>query len=527
MPAPDSPIHRRLTGTRLGRYMVGPALGSGATATVYLARLDGPEGFERVLALKAIHEHLFDQREFLDQFLDEAKLAVRLSHPNVVHVYEFGRDGDQLFLALEYLHGQTLANVYQRLLRTKARLPCDVIAWLGARAAEGLQHAHMLTDDHGVSLGLVHRDVSPQNLFVTYDGQIKIIDFGIARAEGRLAQTAQGKIRGKFRYMAPEQLLGGDLDHRVDIFALGATLYEVSVNAALFDGKDLTDVLAQIVDAQIPDPRQRRDDMPGALASTILKALSADPGDRQASAADLARELDGFVATSGRSDQKEQLAHQMAELFPEELAAHNKALAEVRTVQAPVEGLASLRPTSDETEAPPSGQVTSRVRVRSMAWEWSVRIAIVLGAAAVLGIVLIATTDHPDPVNSPPAVAASVTLDIRVQPSVEAAVKIQGRVVEQRPTRAQVPRGTDPIDVEVLAQGYDRAVIKVIPDRDQFIVVPLVKAAPAPSAAPSAVPDVPVRLQPPAPTGSPHAPPTAKPPPSSTAGSGIEKQYPD
>src|SRR5260221_9703808 len=178
-----------LTGGALGRYLIGERLGSGGAASVYLALLRGPHNFERVLAIKVVHEHLTESEAFVSMFLDEAHLAVRLAHPGIVHSYELGRDGPYLFIALEYLAGQPLSPLLERASQRGASLPPGLVAWVGARAAEALAYAHELTDESGKRLGLVHRDVSPQNVFLTYEGRVLLIDFGIAQASGRLTHT--------------------------------------------------------------------------------------------------------------------------------------------------------------------------------------------------------------------------------------------------------------------------------------------------------------------------------------------------
>jgi serine/threonine-protein kinase len=347
---PDTELkwHRRLTGTRIGRYRLGVRLGIGGAASVYLGRLVGPHRFERLVALKLVHEHLMEQPAFVSMLLDEANLAARLSHPNIVHVYELGRDRDTLFLAMEYLTGQPLARLYSGLGDGGRRLPYDVLAWIGARAAEGLHHAHELCDDSGRRVGLVHRDVSPENLFVTYEGHVKLIDFGIARAVGRLTTTGFGTIKGKYRYMAPEQALGRDFDHRVDLFALGATLYEGALGRAVFLGKDDSDTLLKLLSGPAPDPRSLIPDFPDALATVILRTLAVEPAERYPTAAELAQDLDAFVAASGRVSQRQLLGGLMGELFGAERAAAGRAIAELRGIDGG-DGVSQ----DDPTIAPP------------------------------------------------------------------------------------------------------------------------------------------------------------------------------
>jgi eukaryotic-like serine/threonine-protein kinase len=465
---------KKSTGSRFGRYLVGPALGSGAAATVFLARLDGPHGFERLLALKVIHEHLMAQQEFVNLFLDEANLAVRLSHPNIVHMYELGLEQDRLYLALEYLHGQTLSSVIKRARERGVRVPCEVVAWIGARAADALHYAHELVDESGKSLGIVHRDVSPQNMFITYDGHVKLIDFGIARAAGRLATTGHGKIRGKFRYMAPEQATAEDFDHRVDLFALGATLYEVAVGSPVFEGTNETDVLQSVVELQVPDPVQKVAGFPPLLAQIMLKSLSGDPSKRQPSGAVLANELDSFVEGCGPCDPRARLSEIMDELFHAERVAQSQV----------IDGLRGGATDNDVSAAPTAERLHDDVdtlllgpslRPHFRGWQRAVALGLLGLVLAAGGMWLVRRAGSKSP-STVPQPASSVVLDVRCQPPVDATVRVGGQRIEQRPARTSLLRSATPVDVEVTAVGFDDAHLAVVPDRDQFIVVPLMRS---------------------------------------------------
>jgi serine/threonine-protein kinase len=482
-PRPGSGIselkwHSRLSGKRVGRYRLGARLGVGGAAAVYLARLAGPHNFERLAAVKIIHEHLAEEREFVSMFLDEANLAVRLSHPNIVHVYELGKDGDVLFIAMEFLHGQPLSHVYRALEHLGARLPWDVVAWIGARAAEGLHHAHELTDDNGRRLGLVHRDISPDNLFVTYDGHVKLIDFGIARALGRVTTTALGHIKGKYRYMAPEQALGRDFDHRVDVFALGATLFEAASGRAAFEGRDETEILAKVITGQLPDPAECLPGVPAKFIRAVLGALATEADARQPDAATLSKELDAIVASSGNVDQREQLAALMAGLFVEQREAEAKAISEMRARDT----------LADQDDAPrihlpratpPAPTVVPRRR-------WLLPASVALGVALVGGIAPFAVSTWLGGAAEarPPALAseAPVVFDVTTQPEAPATIRINGEVVRERPARRSLARSNQPIVVEVQADGFEPAKLSAVPDRDQFLIVPLMRRA-APQAA--------------------------------------------
>ena len=480
---PKFQTQRRLVGVRLGRYVLGPRLGAGGTASVHLARLAELGGCDQLVALKIIHEHLLDESDFVRMFIDEATLAVRMDHPNVVRVFELGREQDTLFLAMEYLHGQPLSSVIEKVARLGAPMPYDLVAWIGARVADGLHHAHELVDDAGNRLGLVHRDVSPQNVFVTYDGQVKLIDFGIARAAGRLARTTVGRIKGKFVYMAPEQVLGQPFDHRADLFALGSTLYETALGTRPFQGEDETDSLHRMLFEGVLDPRSVRPDFPPELACVLERAMATNPKDRYQTAAEIGRDLDAWLATIAHAEPRAALAELVTRIFQAEHDEQNDAIAALRKVVLPGEAAPpGARTPIDERTTDPApdrtGSHTIPVAPRTR------RPAIVATAIAVvvaLGAgVLLATRSTPRAPPAPAASTSAVTLDISVQPPVDAVITVGGRVVPDRPARVSLARGAGPVDVVVAADGFITARLQAIPDRDQVIVVPLLREPVAP-----------------------------------------------
>ncbi len=468
---------RRLMGLRLGRYVMGTRLGAGGTASVYLAREATDEGQGRLVGLKVIHDHLIEEADFVRMFIDEANLVRRMSHPNVVRVYEFGQEGESLYLAMEYLHGQPLSRLFERLAEQGQRLPFDLVMWIGARAADGLHHAHQLLGDDGQPLGVIHRDVSPQNVFVTYAGEVKLIDFGIAKAQGRLAKTTLGRIKGKFSYMAPEQVLGNAFDQRADLFALGATLYELTVGVRLFAGDDQTETLQKLLFEKIPDPAEQAPDVPLELSSIIRKALAPEPEDRYRTAAEISRDLDAVLATRGMPNGQPALARVMTTIFAQDMRDRSKAIERLRGFPGAGDQVArssSVRIT-DEVGTP--GGVASvptgaRRRTRT-AVLWAIGGVVALGMVVVTGAVWF-RTDEPAPV----VVPARVTLDIKVRPPVEATITVGDHVVEGNSTRTSVDRGDGTVEVSVEAEGYETAKVEVVADRDQLVVVPLVRVPP-------------------------------------------------
>lgn len=487
---------RRLAGARLGRYLVGPRLGAGGTASVYLARLTGPHNFERLVALKVVHEHLAEEREFISQFLDEANLLVRLSHPNIVQVHELGREGHTLFLAIEYLDGQPLSKLMSALARAGERLAPELVAYVGARVADGLDFAHALRDEEGNPVGLVHRDVSPQNVFITYDGQVKLIDFGIARAAGRIAQTTVGKIKGKFSYMAPEQVLGSNFDHRVDLFALGATLYEAAVGSRLFAGTDDTETLHKLLFEPVPDVRTRVRDFPQRLAEILGHSLEAEPDRRFATGSEMARELDAFIDESGASGAKARLSELMKRLFAAERAKQAASIEELRASEHSDASVALSSDTTTPTLKPPKRRL----------WPWLAVGGVALAAAAVAIGAQSGPTD-PQPATSAPSAApvpSTVALDLSLEPDVDATIEVDGKAIEGK--RAVLPRSDRSVTVKVQADGYEARTLELTPDRDRAMLVSLVKKAPTPPPSASEKPDKPRPVS----TGHPSGTATAK-----------------
>ncbi len=472
---PSDWMRRRRLGQPLGRYVLGTLLGAGGAASVYMARLDGPHGFDRVVAIKLVHEHLMADRDFVAMFLDEANLACRLQHPNISHCFELCQDEQSLYLAMEYLQGQPLSRLYQRAQEWRQPLQYALVAWIGARAADALGYAHDLRDDAGKALGIVHRDVSPDNLFITYDGQVKLLDFGIARAAGRRSQTNLGQLKGKYRYMAPEYALGLDFDGSLDIFALSATLYEAALGIPAFGGDEQV-ALRKIVAGELADPREVRPDFPAPLWKILQQALALRPEQRLRPAAQLARALDG-VAGLTQAQGRALLSSAMSRLFPDEMGAESSDIAELRR----------LSRTPDEPTA--QGHVVSRVtrenqrpRLSPLAW--------LLGLLAVGGGALSAwprpevTAQAPRAASTPVAAGAGVEIGVQLSPPGVQGLEltIGGVSVTAVSPHRVVPRANAPLLVRVNAPGYRSVELPVVPDRDRTVMLTLAPVQPAASA---------------------------------------------
>jgi serine/threonine protein kinase len=278
-------------GQKLQGYEIIAKLREGGMATLYLARLTGPAGFSRDVAIKVIHPSLANDEQFRQMFLDEAMLSSRIEHPNVVRVEELGQQHDAHFLVMEFVHGCSLSQLQRALIARKRRLAPAYAARIAMHVADGLHAAHELCDETGRLLNVVHRDVTPENVLLAYGGHVKLIDFGIAKAYGRKHRTQDGLLKGKFRYMAPEQALGKPVDRRVDIYQLGIVLWEMLTLQRLFAAERDIDLLASVQRPRIERPSTVVDRVPPALDDAVMAALDPDPRRRPTDAQAFSRLL--------------------------------------------------------------------------------------------------------------------------------------------------------------------------------------------------------------------------------------------
>ncbi|WP_375766051.1 protein kinase [Archangium gephyra] len=304
-----------------GKYQLLKRLAMGGMAQIYLARQRGPEGFEKLLVIKRILPHLAENGDFVRMFLDEARIAARLDHPNIVDIYDLGAQDDSFFIAMEYIHGEDLRRVWKRAERSGQLIPVPLVCRIMIEACAGLDHAHKQKDAQGKPLGIVHRDVSPQNILLTFEGRVKVVDFGIAKAADQATVTRSGVLKGKYSYMAPEQAAGQkNLDCRTDIFALGVVLYELLTGMRLF--KRLTDMatLQAVADCEIAPPSQINPRVPKDLDPIVMKALTRDPEDRYAEALQLQLALEDWLLTHQLPSSTAHVAAFMKELYAARLA---------------------------------------------------------------------------------------------------------------------------------------------------------------------------------------------------------------
>ena len=300
----------------LGRYQLLSRLAVGGMAEVYLARQGELSGFKTLVVVKKVLPHLAEKPDFIAMFLDEARIASMLDHPNIVRITEVGRTDNEYFLAMELVQGKPLAAILQQAEKSKTRIPHNLGALIVANAAAGLHHAHQLTDASGELLGLVHRDVSPQNIMVSFEGSVKVIDFGIARALGRLGDTHAGSLKGKLGYMAPEQARGEAIDARADLFSLGVVLWECVAGRRLFLRENDLATLRAVVYEPIPSVSKFAEVDP-ALDAVIRRSVARNVGERFQTAEEMRIALERWVFSSGGASTHD-LAAMMKSWFPKD-----------------------------------------------------------------------------------------------------------------------------------------------------------------------------------------------------------------
>jgi hypothetical protein len=303
------------SGTTFGKYTLLCKLATGGMGELYVARQTGAGGFEKLVVIKRLLPHLAEDAHFVAMLLDEARIAARLSHPNVCQVYDLGEAEGHYYIAMEHLEGVPASMLLRRARRVGQRLEVGLAAAILRQTCDGLHHAHDLTDSDGNFIGLVHRDVSPSNLFVTSTGAVKVLDFGVAKSQDALARTHTGALKGKYAYMSPEQVLGNPVDRRADVFSLGVVLFELLTAQRLFWRDSEYKMFQAIVEDPIPSLLELRPGLPPPVAHVALRALSRDPDRRFPSARDMGEALDEAMSGSGGVWKTSQVADYLMQHF--------------------------------------------------------------------------------------------------------------------------------------------------------------------------------------------------------------------
>ncbi len=527
---------------RIGNYRLLANIGRGGMAEVYLALSTGLQGFQKLLVLKTLKPELAADPEFIDMFLAEARVAALLNHPNVVQTYEVGRDGERPFIAMEYLEGQPLSALLARVGRDA--MPTALFVHVIGEMLAGLQAAHEATDLNGSPLQIVHRDVSPHNVFVTYAGQVKLLDFGIAKVASSGALTKHGTMKGKVGYMAPEQAMGLPLDRRADIFAAGVMLWEAVMRKRLVPpNEDDTVAIARRLAGQDPPPVAATDSE-AMLATICARAMARAADERFDTAAELRDALEAWQTQPARSRERE-LARLVERAFETERSAIRKTIeaqvaetearADVAVVDiAPVSASGiNSEPGAATMEAAPPTVAPPVARARSTRRRAFIAGAAV-GVAAVVGATLMAFRDRRSEgadvgapsatMSAPPASAtADAPIVLRVTATPESAdIEVDG-LRGPSPFEARLPRGAATRTVRVSAPGYEPDVRTLTLDRDLDLVIalrPVALVTPIASASASTAP--PKRPPPPRPS----ARPATKPPASAPTSGSIDEKDP-
>ncbi len=309
-----------------GKYALIDRIAVGGMAEIFLARQQGLEGFEKTIVIKRIRPHLGDKKSFVKMFLNEAKLAAQLTHPHIVQIFDLGKIGESFFIAMEYVFGRDMRRIVPKASTVHLEFPLVYALKVASSVCEGLSYAHTKTDNEGQPLGIVHRDITPENVMVSFDGAVKVLDFGIAKAAGQVEQTRAGDIKGKLAYMSPEQCTGRSLDHRSDLFSLGVVLYEWATGFKLFTGESDIAVLKAITEGKIYKPSYFRAEIPVQVEAILMRALERDPAARYQTAWEMQADIDRFLSANEFTPSNVHLANFVRQLFPDEMEEEKRRL---------------------------------------------------------------------------------------------------------------------------------------------------------------------------------------------------------
>ncbi len=436
-----------------GQYQLLDRLAVGGMAELFLARRLGEAGFQKTCVVKRVLPYLVESPEFVQMFLDEARIAARLNHPGVVQVFELGKHDASYFIAMEYLAGSDLVGLARKAIDANQPLPVEIAVRIGALAADPLHYAHEFRDDRGRPLGIVHRDISPSNLFVTCQGAVKILDFGVAFAHERNQRTETGHVKGKAGYMSPEQCLGEDVDRRTDVWALGVVLYELLSGSRLFEGKTTAQAALQVCQKRIPPIREVRPEVPEAVDAALMRALERDRNVRWPTAQAFQHALE---ATLSASTNAHPLATYLRDLFGEAWIADQMARTESSGGTVRAGGTEALSPqaASEPTtvvaaKAKPPARPGVRVALATL--------AILALGGTMLGLLRSQTTTRPPivvaaplPVPPPPQEAPKPVVEEAPAPTTRA----PRPVARARP--APPPKAARNGRVSIVTQPYAR-----------------------------------------------------------------------
>jgi len=305
-------------GEIFGRYELLRKIATGGMGQVYLARQKGPVGFEKLMVVKRVLPHLAEEEEFIEMFFDEARIAAHLNHPNIAQIFDLGEVDGTYYIAMEYVNGESLRQVVNRGRTQRMPLPLGLKCRVIADSAAGLHSAHQARSPSGKFLGFIHRDVSPQNILIGFNGCVKLIDFGVAKAANKVSNTVTGAIKGKYAYMSPEQARGQDLDHRSDVFGLGTILSELLTEQRLFKRENENATLKAVISNKPPPPSSMVAQLPPAIDGIVLKALEKKAEERYQSAQELQEQLEEFLRAERLQSTSTYLSAFMRKLYSQD-----------------------------------------------------------------------------------------------------------------------------------------------------------------------------------------------------------------
>lgn len=519
-PRPDQ-VERRTNASEFpsafGRYALIRRLAVGGMAELFIAMQRSMAGFEKVLVIKRILPHLAMDPQFVQLLLQEARIAATLSHPNIAHIFDVGREENHYYIAMEHVHGEDLKHIVQQMRASEVpHFPLEHALNIVLGACAALAYAHEKTELTGEPLGIVHRDVSPQNVLVTFSGDIKLVDFGIAKvANNAVELTQDGKLRGKVPYMSPEQVRGEPLDRRSDIFSLGVLLFELCTGQRLFRAPTEEQAMEMILSGDYPDPKVAAPYLPDGLAEVITRALTLDREQRYASARDMQRDLEAVVRDAQLEVSAIGLGTFMRALFADKLKAQ---IAQWQSDRAMVHALAEAEaqrlPTSSAPPPAPTEQTprptTHRPHRREERWP---KLALLAMTAAFLAFVLQTMSDRsaqdtspapltvqpetgplstrrPDPQPTLPSARKTAALRVEVTPA-DARVRLDGEWHEQgSPYHFAVTPGQHALKFEAEGYVFARRFIRVAAGEMETVIVHLAEAPPEPPEGSEARPSV-------------------------------------
>jgi serine/threonine-protein kinase len=479
---------------QFGRYELLKRLAGGGMGEVYLARQSGIDGFQKLLVVKTLLPHLCEDEEFITMFKDEARVTAQLIHPNICQVFEFEQVGGVFYMSMEYLRGEDLRRLWKTCEQRGIPLRVPLICRIISDAAAGLDFAHSLRDSKGEPYHIVHRDISPQNILVTFEGGVKVIDFGVAKAAGRAQHTRTGALKGKYSYMSPEQVAGANVDNRSDIFALGIVLHELLTGRRLFKADSDVQTLARVREANVPPPSRLNPQLPPGLDALVLKALAKDPDQRYSTAQEMRLAIEDWLIQGRMNASSAHLAEFLKQIYAERLDKENKLgpLMGDPGFAGPVPGTPSgnanptpSQPTFEGKAAPTDPTINARasesaavdpsmVRTQSDAGPFKGSNKMRFTVAAMAVAIAAASVIVLFPRSRPPAASPrEAELILNVEPP-DAKIMVDGA-----PSGKQITRKPGPARIEVTAEGYTPQVLALsLTAGAQSLPVVLQRAAP-------------------------------------------------